>query len=95
MLNMLHHLLEDKDSVKAYRLLDCDQDCEAELRNGIKRQLDFVIQDARLIGRSLDIMHIMKSLERCGEYCRTIAEHMIYMIDGVDIRHTGIIDGIR
>jgi phosphate transport system protein len=90
MLGKLQQLIENRDLDQAYSLLQYDRDCETELKNGIEHQLDYVVKDARLIGRSLDIMHIMKSLERCGEYCRSIAEHMIYMIDGVDVRHTGM-----
>lgn len=87
MLGILLLVLERQDSDDAYTLLQYDSDCERELREGIKHQLFFVMQDARMIGRALDIMHIMKSLERCGEHCRNIAEYLIFMIDGIDVRH--------
>ncbi|MDD4914910.1 MAG: phosphate signaling complex protein PhoU [Methylococcales bacterium] len=87
MLDKLLQLIEHKDGSQAHILLQYDRDCESELQKGIRHQLGFVMQDARLIGQALDIMHIMKSLERCGEYCRSVAEHMIFMIEGVDIRH--------
>jgi phosphate transport system protein len=44
-------------------------------------------QDVSLIGRALYILQIMKSLERCGEHCKNIAEYLIFMIDGIDVRH--------
>jgi phosphate transport system protein len=87
MLDKLLQLIEHKDVTLAYSLLQYDRDCEAGLLTGIKHQLCFVLDDTRLIGPALDIMLIMKSLERCGEYCRSIAEHMIFMIEGIDIRH--------
>lgn len=87
MLDKLLLLLESKQASQAYSLLQYDRDCEQELHEGIKHQLGFVVQDIRMIGRALDIMQIMKSLERCGESCRNIAEYMIFMIEGVDIRH--------
>ena len=87
MLEKLIILLDSKDSNLAYGMLAYDRDCEIELEEGIKHQLSFVVQDARMIGRALDIMRIMKSLERCGEFCRNIAEYMIFIIDGVDVRH--------
>jgi phosphate transport system protein len=89
MLEKLLILFESKDSNLAYAMLAYDSDCENELQKGIKHQLSFVVQDARLTGRALDIMQIMKSLERCGEFCRNIAEYMIFLIDGIDVRHRG------
>lgn len=89
MLGKLMIIFENRESHQAYTLLQYDRDCENELQEGIKHQLSFVVQDARLIGRALDIMHIMKSLERCGEHCRNIAEYMIFMIEGIDVRHRG------
>jgi len=87
MLHELMSLLESKQVAQAYALLQYDRDCETELRQGIEHQLGFVLKDARLIGRALDILQIMKCLERCDEYCRNIAEYMIFMIEGVDVRH--------
>lgn len=87
MLEKLIILFESEDSNLAYAMLAYDSDCESELQKGIKHQLSFVVQDARLTGRALDIMQIMKSLERCGEFCRNIAEYMIFLIDGIDVRH--------
>lgn len=87
MLDKILVMMGDYNVETAYRLLADDRDCENNLQEGIKHQLSSVIQDARLIGRALDILQIMKSLERCGEYCRNIAEYMIFMIDGTDVRH--------
>ncbi|MDD1621964.1 MAG: phosphate signaling complex protein PhoU [Methylococcaceae bacterium] len=87
MLGKLMMILNKKEAIEAYTLLQYDRDCENELQEGIKHQLSFVVQDGRLIGRALDIMHIMKSLESCGEHCRNIAEYMIFMIEGIDVRH--------
>lgn len=71
----------------AYELIRGDWDCGQEFQDGIRRQLTFVLQDARLIGRALDILQIMKALERCGNHCINIAEFMIFMVEGKDIRH--------
>ncbi len=87
MLTKLMLAFEKRDVEHAYLLLQYDRECEMELQEGIKHQLAFVLHDARLIGRALDIMQIMKALEGCGEHCRNIAEYMIFMIEGFDIRH--------
>lgn len=87
MLNKLLLAFEKADSAQAYLLLQYDRECESELKQAIRHQLAAVLRDARFIGRAMDIMHIMKSLERCGEHSRNIAEYIIFMLEGVDIRH--------
>lgn len=83
MLDKLVTVFETKDSFQAYELLQYDRVCENELQEAIKHQLDVVLQNARMTGRVLDMMHMMKALERCGEHCRHSAEHLIFMLDGI------------
>lgn len=87
MLNGLVLVLEKNDVQPAYTLLENEQGCQTEFRDGIRQQLDFAIQDARRIGRALTLMHMTKVLEGCGEHCCHIAEYMIFMKDSIDVRH--------
>jgi phosphate transport system protein len=82
MLNDLVVLIDTYDLQIASRLIEYDRVCESELQEGITHQLGLVVQDGRMIGRALDIMQIMKSLEYCGEHCRNIAKYMMFMRDG-------------
>lgn len=86
MLENLILLIETNELKISYKLLEYDHTCESELQTGITHQLSLVVQDGRMIGRALDIMQIMKSLEYCGEHCRNIAEYMIYMLEGKYVR---------
>jgi len=88
MLAQLRIVIDNKSSTQAYALLQRDQDCEVEFQHGIEHQLILVAQNLRMIGRALDIMQMMKALERCSELCINIAEYLIFMLDGVDLRHT-------
>lgn len=88
--SMLRKAIDSFDTGKldeARDLIEGDWNCGDEFQDGIRRQLTYVIQDARLIGRALDILQIMKALERCADHCINIAEFMIFMIEGEDIRH--------
>jgi len=71
----------------AYTLVNEYWDYGDEYQAGIRRQLTFVIEDPRIISRSLNIFQIMKSLERCGDHARSIAEYLIFMMEGKNIRH--------
>ena len=90
MLNNLSMLVENHDAEVAYNLLAYDKESEQALEDGIKHQLNFIIRDSRMISLGLNIMQMMKSLEHCLECCRNIAEYMILMIKGIDVRHVKI-----
>lgn len=92
MLARLMISLKNMDSNQACELLQYYRDCETELQEGTKHQLAFISQDAHMIGLVLDFMQIMKALERCGEHCRNIAEYIIFMFDGIDVRHSSQAD---
>lgn len=87
MLSQIIRGLRNQDTRPLYGLLELELECEEKLQEGIKHQLDFVLHDARKIRLSLEIMLMMKALEHCGEHCKNLAEYLIYMLDGVDVRH--------
>ncbi|MGR9051600.1 MAG: phosphate signaling complex protein PhoU [Gammaproteobacteria bacterium] len=71
----------------AHEIQDKNWDYGEEFQAGIRRQLTFVIENPRIISRSLNIFQIMKSLERCGDRCRNINEYLVFMLEGKNIRH--------
>jgi phosphate transport system protein len=74
----------------ARQVIGADKAIDAAF-NAILRQLvTYMMEDPRTIGEALDIIWIAKALERVGDHATNIAENVIYIVSGVDVRHTGI-----
>lgn len=88
--NMLHDALDafarfDVDSALAVAQEDINVDAEYE---SILRQLmTYMMEDPRTVSRVVDMMWSARSLERIGDHSRNVAEHIIYLVEGKDVRH--------
>ena len=59
--------------------------------NAILRQLiTYMMEDPRTISEALDIIWIAKAIERVGDHATNIAENVIYIVSGIDIRHSAV-----
>ena len=88
--NMLHDALDafarfDVDSALAVAQEDINVDAEYE---SILRQLmTYMMEDPRTVSRVVDMMWSARSVERIGDHSRNVAEHIIYLVEGKDVRH--------
>ena len=86
-------------SLDGFARIDLNQVTEAlrldTLVNGeyqsITRQLiTYMMEDPRTITRSLDIMTIAKAIERIGDHAVNIAEYVVFIAKGLNVRHATV-----
>jgi len=67
-----------------------DDDIDA-LHNSLFRELlTYMMEDPRTISPSLDLLFLAKAIERIGDHSKNIAELIIYLVKGTDVRHTSL-----
>ena len=66
-----------------------DEELDGNFRAGLRRLATFIMEDSRTVGNVISSTFVLKSLERIGDHATNIAEHVIYLIRGKDVRHLG------
>ncbi len=64
-----------------------DREVDAEYRSAIRSLMTFMMEDPRSISQIHSVMWVLRALERIGDHASNIAEHVIFMVRGQDIRH--------
>jgi phosphate transport system protein len=89
--DMLHDALDSfarLDEKMATRLIARDELIDHEFRSIMRNLITFMMEDPRTISAALDTLWVAKAIERIGDHAKNIAEYVIYVVEGKDIRHT-------
>lgn len=71
----------------AVEVVVADRDVDAEYATAMRSLVTFMMEDPRTIGPVLGQMWALRSLERVGDHAANIAEHVIYLVRGLNVRH--------
>ena len=89
--DMLHDALDAfarLDEKHATRLIAQDALIDHEFRSIMRNLITFMMEDPRTISAALDTLWVAKAIERIGDHAKNIAEYVIFVVEGKDIRHT-------
>ena len=74
----------------ALTILKEDDLIDAEFNGFVRKLVTYMMEDPRTISASLDLLFVAKAIERIGDHAKNIAEFVIYVVKGADVRHTAL-----
>jgi phosphate transport system protein len=78
------------DTATAVTILKEDDLIDKEFDGFVRKLITYMMEDPRTISSSLDLLFVAKALERIGDHAKNIAELIIYIVKGEDVRHASI-----
>ncbi|SAK55268.1 phosphate uptake regulator PhoU [Caballeronia arationis] len=75
------------DTVAAAQIVRDDKAIDEEFRAFVRKLITYMMEDPRTISAGLDYLFIAKAVERIGDHAKNIAEFIIYIVKGTDVRH--------
>lgn len=88
-----------RTSLDAFARLDVSQTVEVakqdelvdeQFRAAMRQLVMYMLEDPRTISMSLEVLFVAKAIERIGDHAKNIAEYVVYMVKGKDVRHSSL-----
>jgi len=76
------------DSQQAFSVLQNDESVNEEYHSATRSLMTYVMEDSRHVSKVINILWVLRALERVGDHAKNIAELVIFCTSGKDVRHT-------
>lgn len=78
------------DTQRALEVLKQDDQIDREFEGLMRKLITFMMEDPRTISSSIDLVFVAKAIERVGDHAKNLAEAIIYVVKGTDVRHSPV-----
>ncbi len=76
------------DSQQAFSVLQSDKSVNEEYHSAMRSLMTYIMEDSRQVSKVINILWVLRALERVGDHAKNIAELVIFCTSGKDVRHT-------
>ncbi len=80
------------DVDRALEVLREDDQIDREFEGLVRKLITYMMEDPRTISSSIDMIFVAKAIERVGDHAKNLAEVIIYVVKGMDVRHNSPAD---
>ncbi len=80
------------DVERALEVLKQDDAIDREFDGLLRKLITYMMEDPRTISSSIDLVFVAKAIERIGDHAKNLAEAIIYVVKGTDVRHHSVED---
>ena len=78
------------DTEGAIEVLRHDDQIDQEFDGLMRKLITYMMEDPRTISSSIDLVFVAKAIERVGDHAKNLAEQIIYIVKGTDVRHNPV-----
>ncbi len=78
------------DPMQAAGVVRSDKEVDREWKGVFRHLITYMIENRQAISRATNMIFIARALERIGDHAKNMSERIIYMVNGTDVRHTGL-----
>lgn len=74
----------------AVEVVRTDKRVDQQYASALRELITYMMEDPRSIGQAINILWILRAIERIGDHARNISEQVIYLVKGTDVRHSSL-----
>ena len=67
-----------------------DDQIDQEFDGLMRKLITYMMEDPRTISSAIDLVFVAKAIERVGDHAKNLAEQIIYIVKGTDVRHNPV-----
>ena len=71
----------------AMRTLEEDKQIDLDYKTALRELVTYMMEDPRSISRVINVLWVLRSLERIGDHAKNLCEQIVFVVKGKDIRH--------